>query len=308
MKRGTPEHPKTIELAEVLGIPRYAAVGLLELLWHATAKHYPDGDIGRWANRHIAKAVYWDGDADAFVAALIACGWLDAVDDPRRLVVHDWQEHADDAVKRRWRRRGESVDGGTAPWSAGQPPDMSGHVPTSPDVTGQNRVPEPEPEPEPEEKEREAPVGAARATGSPSATDADATAVARAPDEATGLASGRFPRRGPIPPEWEAMDVPPVDFRRVAEHYGCTHPADLWRRWVLWYAGRRQDRATWTDRWDTVWKRWCLDHPSKPCAPCAAADRRPKDAPALPSLAALVREQDAERAAEEEAHARAHTA
>jgi hypothetical protein len=47
MKRGTPEHPKTAHLMAALSIPRPYAVGILELLWHFTARYAPRGDVGR---------------------------------------------------------------------------------------------------------------------------------------------------------------------------------------------------------------------------------------------------------------------
>src|SRR5262245_43520776 len=97
MKRGTPEHPKTLDLMQRLGCSRPVAVGVLELLWHFTARYSPAGDIGRWSNASISNGIGWDKDPDELVEALCASGWLD--EDARcRLVVHDWHEHADDGV------------------------------------------------------------------------------------------------------------------------------------------------------------------------------------------------------------------
>ena len=49
MKRGTPDHPKVAKLASMIGLPIPWAlpytVGLLEMLWHFTAKFAPRGDI-----------------------------------------------------------------------------------------------------------------------------------------------------------------------------------------------------------------------------------------------------------------------
>ena len=114
MKRGTPEHPKTLALMEELGVSKPTAVGLLELLWHFTARFAPRGDIGRFGNRAISSAVGWDGDPDALIAALVKCRWLDE-DKEHRLIVHDWSEHADSAVRMWLARRGlEFVDGSPA--------------------------------------------------------------------------------------------------------------------------------------------------------------------------------------------------
>lgn len=98
MKRGTIAHPKMVELQALLDVPAYVPVGILESLWHWTARYCPQGDLGRYSNRIIAQAVGWpEGDADRLINALVETGWIDA-HDVRRLVVHDWHEHADDSV------------------------------------------------------------------------------------------------------------------------------------------------------------------------------------------------------------------
>ena len=51
MKRGTPRHPKTMLLVAELQIPTYAAVGILESLWHWTAEYAKRGDVGRYPHR-----------------------------------------------------------------------------------------------------------------------------------------------------------------------------------------------------------------------------------------------------------------
>ena len=73
------------------------AVGLLELLWHFTAKYSPQGDVGKWDDQAIAEQLYWEGDPSTLIGALVACGWVDE-DERHRLIVHDWSEHADEAV------------------------------------------------------------------------------------------------------------------------------------------------------------------------------------------------------------------
>lgn len=98
MKRGTIAHPKMVELQALLDVPAYVPVGILESLWHWTARYCPQGDLGRYSNRIIAQAVGWpEEDADRLIEALLETGWIDA-HDVRRLVVHDWHEHADDSV------------------------------------------------------------------------------------------------------------------------------------------------------------------------------------------------------------------
>lgn len=99
MKRGTPDHPKTYELMAHLEIPRYAAVGLLESLWHF-AQHYAQaGDIGRHTDEAIARALDWKGSAGTLMSAFAKAGWVDRCS-CHRARVHDWPNHADQTVKR----------------------------------------------------------------------------------------------------------------------------------------------------------------------------------------------------------------
>jgi hypothetical protein len=99
MKRGTAEHPKVLSLMAELKIPLYSACGLLELLWHFAAKYCVQGDVGRFNDKAIAKALGWRGDAQKLLSALVECGWLDR-DNAHRLLIHDWQDHADQTVQR----------------------------------------------------------------------------------------------------------------------------------------------------------------------------------------------------------------
>src|SRR5580658_6640590 len=93
-------------LCRKLDIRLYQAVGILELLWHTTAREAPRGDIGKISNEDIALAVDWPGDEHVLIDALLATGWLER-DDEYRLLVHDWHIHADEAVKKRLTRSHE---------------------------------------------------------------------------------------------------------------------------------------------------------------------------------------------------------
>ena len=93
MKHTTPDSMKFKRLCRRLGMTPVVAAGTLELLWIATARNAPPGDIGRFSNEDIAIQVYWEGDADELVEALVETGWLD-LSQQHRLVVHDWHEHA----------------------------------------------------------------------------------------------------------------------------------------------------------------------------------------------------------------------
>lgn len=114
MKRGTPQHPKTRTLARLLGIELYAAVGLLEMLWHFTAQYAPAGDIGRWRDDEIADAVGWSRDAGALITGLVSARWLDRGEDGR-LCVHDWWEHAEDGIHMKLARAGQRFADGRVP-------------------------------------------------------------------------------------------------------------------------------------------------------------------------------------------------
>lgn len=124
MKRGTIDHPKTLMLADLLNIHLLTAAGLLEALWHWTASRTPRGDVGRYPNVIIARGCHWDGDADAMVSAMVECGWLDECE-AHRLVVHDWSEHADEAVKKKLARAGDAFADGVEPPSSAREADRN---------------------------------------------------------------------------------------------------------------------------------------------------------------------------------------
>lgn len=99
MKRGTPNHPKTVALAAALGVDRCVAVGLLEGLWHFAGAYARRGDVGRHSDSHIAAGLGTSIDPEVLVKALLDSGWLDACK-CHRLRIHDWPEHADVAVQK----------------------------------------------------------------------------------------------------------------------------------------------------------------------------------------------------------------
>jgi hypothetical protein len=96
--RAVPDHPKFANLKSMLGLPKGAALGWLEALWHFTGRFTPQGNIGKYTDQAIEAWVEWDGTPGKLVAALIETGWLD-VDCDHRILVHDWREHADKATK-----------------------------------------------------------------------------------------------------------------------------------------------------------------------------------------------------------------
>lgn len=132
MKRGTPRHRKMRELARLLDIPLAHAVGIMEMLWHYTGQETPEGDIGTATDQEIAAAVTWSKKPSQLVDALVSANWLDR-DERYRLVIHDWPDHAEQAVIKMLARSkrdflptyGRSLYDKTSRRSSGR---VSGHV------------------------------------------------------------------------------------------------------------------------------------------------------------------------------------
>jgi hypothetical protein len=160
-------HPKVGMLASMLGIRRFEAVGVLEMLWHFTAQYCPQGDVGKRTDTQIAAFLDWPQDrATVLVEALVSCAWLDR-NDEHRLVVHDWHDHSDGTCDKYLAEHGLKYATSRDPrrserQKAGPSRDKSRQVATSRDSRACARVPEPEPEPEPSPKP---PVGGCDARG-----------------------------------------------------------------------------------------------------------------------------------------------
>lgn len=105
MKRTTFTHHKLVDLAAALGVGEAEAVGTLGFLWHAAGEYAEEGDIGRFTDAKIAWLCRWKGDPKALVDALVASRWVDAVDGPDRLVIHDWPDHCEDAIHAKLARK-----------------------------------------------------------------------------------------------------------------------------------------------------------------------------------------------------------
>ena len=188
MKRQALDHTKMDLLMRRLNLPRYAAVGIMESLWHLTAKEAPRGDIGKLSNERIAIGIGWRGaanrgasqEADKLVCALVEARWID-VDDQWRLVIHDWPEHADDSVKK-YIKRNELT------WA------VSRHVATSRDM---ERLPVPLPVPEPLPAPAPAPVGK---PGTPVFASGGLDAGQTQPQNPLSEESSTEPQPSPLPP------------------------------------------------------------------------------------------------------------
>ena len=106
--RGTLTHWKTRLLANELGVSSAHALGLLEALWHVTAEDAPSGNIGRLPNKAIVMQMFTDIEPDRLVRAMITSGHLDEHPN-HRLIVHDWDQHADYNTKRKVLRRNSQM-------------------------------------------------------------------------------------------------------------------------------------------------------------------------------------------------------
>ena len=156
MKRNTPNHPKLAKLAAELKIRKYAAAGLLELLWHMTAQYAPEGDIGRFQDSEISLQLDWLGDPPRLIKALVDSQWLDR-HPTKRLIVHHWSDHSDAACDKYLSDSGRCYADGKPPRRKGEKPllnetsetesrDKSRQVTTS---HRKSRLPKPIPIPKP---------------------------------------------------------------------------------------------------------------------------------------------------------------
>lgn len=89
---GLSGHRKTRKLASLLGVPRYAAAGLVCCLFERVCNDSPDGDISDWDDDDIADAARWDGDARPLVDALISVRFIIANDG--KTEINSWMEYA----------------------------------------------------------------------------------------------------------------------------------------------------------------------------------------------------------------------
>jgi hypothetical protein len=92
--RAVTDHPKFAHFKSILRLPRGAALGWLECMWHFCSRFTLRGNIGKYPDQAIEAWCEWDGEPGGLIAALIQSRWLDE-DSLHRLLVHDWPDHAD---------------------------------------------------------------------------------------------------------------------------------------------------------------------------------------------------------------------
>lgn len=106
MKTGTGRHPKIYRLMQSLKINRREAIGLVNLLWEFASEYSPDGDLTRWGTEMISGALDWPaGRTEELIDGLLLSGWLDRSGLEGRLVVHDWENHCPEYIKKRILRK-----------------------------------------------------------------------------------------------------------------------------------------------------------------------------------------------------------
>jgi hypothetical protein len=186
VKRGTIEHPKTIALASLLRVRILEAVGILESLWHWTAKYAQRGDIGRFSPEVIAAGIHWHGPAEKLMEALINAngggkyGWVERHDE-YGYVIHDWHEHADESTKKWLDKRGESFWNGSFPFGKKsrmyREPVANDSRMSREQVASGDRLPEPEPLPEPIPEPEPLPKPEPEGAAPPHTDEADAVEI-----------------------------------------------------------------------------------------------------------------------------------
>lgn len=92
------DHRKIVCVAELLDMPEPHVVGHLAYLWLWAVDNAPDGVLPK-SVRVIARAAWWEGDAQLFVASLSEAKLLDASDDG--WAIHDWDSYAGKLLRQR---------------------------------------------------------------------------------------------------------------------------------------------------------------------------------------------------------------
>jgi hypothetical protein len=99
-------HRKIRELARLLRIRHAYALGHLHALWHVVLNQAEDGDISSWSDELIAEYSDFSGNAPQYVQLLHRLRLIDgSIDEPRRLVVHDWLDYAGTFLRSKYAKK-----------------------------------------------------------------------------------------------------------------------------------------------------------------------------------------------------------
>lgn len=103
---GLPQHHKLGRLARTLGSPRVHVGWSLVVLWSWAARNREDGNLDGLDADEIAEISDWEGDADAWLDALVKCKLVDENPDGQR-TIHGWVERQPLLKRREWRSQTE---------------------------------------------------------------------------------------------------------------------------------------------------------------------------------------------------------
>jgi hypothetical protein len=85
-------HPKTLDLMNLTQEDIVTTLGRLHLLWHFAMKYADNGDLRKFNNAQIGRAVGLNGDrCKDWVEAMVKSSWIDREPYFR---IHDWWNHA----------------------------------------------------------------------------------------------------------------------------------------------------------------------------------------------------------------------
>ena len=83
-------HMKTLDLIDLLSIPRYAAVGIRACIYAFAIEYHPGG---YFPESLIPRACGWKGDAQKLLSALRVATLIEDTDTPGIVKIHDWEEY-----------------------------------------------------------------------------------------------------------------------------------------------------------------------------------------------------------------------
>ncbi len=93
-------HPKLKKLARLLSISQPNAVGLLHFLWWWALDFAQDGNLSKYEAGDIADAVFWQGNPQNLIDALVESEFLDIAENGD-LHIHDWFDYAGRLIEKR---------------------------------------------------------------------------------------------------------------------------------------------------------------------------------------------------------------
>ena len=98
---GLPQHHKLGRLARTLRARREQVGWSLVCLWAFAARNRESGDLSGLDPDELAEVSAWDGDAEAWSAALVKCKLIDENPDGTR-ILHGWTERQPLLKRRDW--------------------------------------------------------------------------------------------------------------------------------------------------------------------------------------------------------------